>query len=66
LGNSTEILKEHQETTDRDEFLARELVDLETSAASLRVLIEELTRTLETRFGTASTLSTRSSTNFLN
>ncbi len=51
LGNSSEILKEHKETVERDEFLARELADLEVSAASLRTLIEELTKTLETRFG---------------
>lgn len=50
LGNSTEILKEHQETAERDAFLEKELADLEASAASLRTLIEELTTTLETRF----------------
>jgi chromosome segregation protein len=50
LGNSSEVLKEHQETTDRDAFLARELADLELSAGKLRELIEELTKTLETRF----------------
>ena len=50
LGNSSEVLKEHKETFERDQFLERELADLETSAASLRVLIEDLTKTLETRF----------------
>jgi chromosome segregation protein len=50
LGNSSEILKEHQETAERDAFLARELSDLEASVVSLRTLIEELTSTLETRF----------------
>lgn len=50
LGNSAEILKEHQETTERDQFLLRELADLETSAQSLRQLIEDLTATLEERF----------------
>ncbi|MCC7500480.1 AAA family ATPase [Candidatus Nomurabacteria bacterium] len=50
LGNSAEILKEHQETTERDQFLLRELADLETSAQSLRLLIEDLTATLEERF----------------
>jgi chromosome segregation ATPase len=51
LGNSTEVLKEHEETLARDQFLERELADLEASAASLRTLIEDLTKTLETRFG---------------
>ncbi|MEK7109446.1 MAG: hypothetical protein AAB919_03365, partial [Patescibacteria group bacterium] len=50
LGNSTEVLKEHQETSERDAFLARELGDLEQSAAKLHELIDELTKTLETRF----------------
>ncbi len=51
LGNSSDVLKEHQETTERDQFLERELADLEASAASLRSLIEDLVNTLETRFG---------------
>jgi len=50
LGNSSEVIKEHQETAERDRFLERELADLEASAASLRTLIDELTKTLETRF----------------
>ena len=49
-GNSQEVLKEHQETTERDQFLARELADLESSSGKLHHLIEELTATLETRF----------------
>ncbi|HVY72471.1 MAG TPA: AAA family ATPase [Candidatus Paceibacterota bacterium] len=49
-GNSSEVLKEHQETTERDEFLARELNDLEASAESLKQLIVELTGTLRLRF----------------
>jgi chromosome segregation ATPase len=49
-GNSHEILKEYKETTEREQFLARELADLEDSASKLRLLIEELTRTLEVRF----------------
>ncbi|HEY4502067.1 MAG TPA: AAA family ATPase [Candidatus Paceibacterota bacterium] len=51
LGQSHEVLKEHQETTERDQFLSRELADLEASRASLLHLIDELTRTLEVRFG---------------
>jgi chromosome segregation protein len=49
-GNSAEVLREHQETTERDAFLARELLDLADSSAKLRTLIGELTATLETRF----------------
>ncbi|MEK7068348.1 MAG: hypothetical protein AAB964_00880, partial [Patescibacteria group bacterium] len=49
-AGADEILKEHKETTERDQFLARELADLETSAASLHTLIEELSATLEERF----------------
>ena len=50
MGNGNEILKEHKETIERDEFLARELTDLEASTEKLNHLIEELTETLETRF----------------
>lgn len=50
-GNTQEILKEHKETYARDEFLARELLDLGSSIEKLRELIEELTQTLQTRFG---------------
>ncbi|MEI7720048.1 MAG: AAA family ATPase [bacterium] len=50
LGSASEILKEHQETLERDQFLARELNDLAASAESLNGLIDELTGTLEARF----------------
>ncbi len=50
LGNMSEVLKEHEETSARDQFLARELEDLESSAQKLNELINELTQTLETRF----------------
>ena len=50
-GNSTDVLKEHKETSERDEFLAREIADLEASAESLKQLIVELTQTLQVRFG---------------
>lgn len=51
-GNSEEVLKEHKETTERDQFLMKELEDLAISTEKLHALIEELTATLETRFGT--------------
>jgi chromosome segregation protein len=47
---SADILKEYQETTEREQFLMRELADLESSSLKLKELIEELTRTLEVRF----------------
>lgn len=50
LGSSSDIIREHKETTERDEFLARELLDLEQGRQSLLKLIEELTETLELRF----------------
>jgi len=51
LIGGSEILKEHKDTTERDAFLGRELEDLETSAKKLHELIDELTDTLEVRFG---------------
>ena len=50
LMGSADILKEHKETAMRDVFLERELHDLEKSAGSLKALIDDLTKTLETRF----------------
>ncbi len=50
LGNSSDILREHKDTAERDEFLARELADLAQSRESLEGLIGELTATLESRF----------------
>ena len=50
LGNSSDILREHKDTVERDEFLARELADLAQSRESLEGLIGELTATLESRF----------------
>ncbi len=49
-GNHSEVLKEHEETMGRDEFLARELVDLAASAEALHTLIDDLTKTLSVRF----------------
>lgn len=47
---SADILKEYQETTQREQFLMRELADLEASSEKLKQLIEELTKTLEIKF----------------
>lgn len=48
--SAEEVMKEFKETSTRDEFLAKELVDLETSATSLSTLIAELESKLETLF----------------
>jgi chromosome segregation protein len=46
----TDVMKEFKETTERDEFLAREIVDLEKSAESLTTLIAELETKLDMLF----------------
>ncbi len=45
-----DVMKEFKETTERDEFLAKELLDLEKSAQSLTDLIKELETKLDTLF----------------
>lgn len=49
-GGGDEILKEFTEVKERDEFLEKEITDLETSAASLRELIGELEKELTSTF----------------
>ncbi len=48
--SADEVMKEFKETSTRDEFFAKELVDLETSATSLETLIAELEEKLEKLF----------------
>jgi chromosome segregation protein len=50
LGGASEILKEFEETSSRDAFLARELEDLGASRTSLLTLIDELAQTLQAKF----------------
>ncbi len=50
LSGSGETLKEFQETSERDAFLERELIDLEKSAVSLKQLIVELGEKLDIEF----------------
>ena len=45
-----EVLKEFVEVTKRDEFLSKEIIDLEVSAESLRGLIADLSEKLQTEF----------------
>jgi chromosome segregation protein len=49
-GNSIDILKEYKEVEDRDAFLARELIDLETSQKSLHSLIADLDARIDIEF----------------
>jgi chromosome segregation protein len=49
-GGGAEIMKEYTDATERDNFLAKELLDLENSATSLSQLILELDQKLSTEF----------------
>jgi chromosome segregation protein len=49
-GNSIDILREYKEVEDRDNFLAKELVDLEASKANLHNLIADLEARLNLEF----------------
>ncbi|MDQ3014394.1 MAG: AAA family ATPase [bacterium] len=49
-GSGVEVMKEYQETTERDAFLAKEIEDLEKSAETLKVLIKDLDEKLTTEF----------------
>ena len=50
IGNGDAIVKEYTQTLERDEFLARELGDLERSAESLKGIIAELEETIDEKF----------------
>jgi len=50
LSGSSEVLKEFEETSERDTFLERELIDLSGSAESLKNLIKELGEKLDIEF----------------
>jgi chromosome segregation protein len=50
IGNSEEVVKEFNQTKEREEFLTRELTDLERSAESLKDIIAELEKTIDVRF----------------
>lgn len=49
-ANGDAVMKEYTQTLERDEYLAKELIDLEASAVSLKNLIAELDETIDTRF----------------
>lgn len=50
VGNGDAVVKEFTQTKERDEFLARELHDLEESAVKLKDIIAELEKTIDSRF----------------
>ena len=50
LGNGAELLKEFKEVSDRDDFLAREMEDLEKRIASLQKLIVDLKEKIDIEF----------------
>ena len=49
-GSGEDTMKEYKEATERDEFLEREIADLEKSAQSLTDLIKDLEDKLSTQF----------------
>jgi chromosome segregation protein len=50
IGSSDEVLKEYRDASERDTFLEKELVDLNSSSESLQALIKELDDKLTTEF----------------
>jgi len=50
VGEGDAIVREFKQTKERDEFLNKELADLEASAAKLKDIIAELEKTIDTRF----------------
>ncbi len=51
-AGGADVMKEYTEATERDEFLAKEIIDLEKSATSLTELIADLDMRLSTEFKT--------------
>ncbi len=51
-GTGDDVMKEYKETSERDEFLAKELEDLDKSIQNLTTLIAELKETLDREFKT--------------
>ena len=50
MGATDDVLKEYKDAQERDEFLAREIGDLESSVGKLEALITELSEQLNERF----------------
>lgn len=49
-GSGNDVMKEFEETTDRDAFLAKEVEDLNKSIKDCHILIQELKEKLDTEF----------------
>lgn len=52
VPNRAEVIAEYASTRERDEYLTKELADIQETEAKLLSLIEELTHSLEERFST--------------
>ena len=52
ISSTDEVVKEFKDVSERDEFLERELLDLEKSAESLKTLIKDLEERLAVEFST--------------
>ena len=50
IGGGDAVVREFNQTKEREEFLAKELVDLESSAQKLKDIIAELEKTIDARF----------------
>ena len=50
IGSGEAVVREFNQTKEREEFLARELADLEASAHKLKDIITELEKTIDARF----------------
>jgi len=50
VGGGSDVMKEYEEVTERDAFLAHQIEDLEKGAASLRELVVELRTKLDVEF----------------
>ena len=50
IGGGDAIVKEFKQTKEREEFLAKELADLESSAGKLEDIIADLEKTIDVRF----------------
>ena len=50
IGNVDVVVREFKQTKERDEFLNKELADLEASSAKLKDIISELEKTIDIRF----------------